>query len=943
MGLLPVAGLLLNITLTLLASSLPDRVAINDESRFRYEWRANTFTRSLQADATLCVLPGGDTWVAWSSRRQNEGRSGVFAQRFDRDGVAVGGEFALSLWPASHQTRPALAAASDGSVWAVWHSFGQDGDQGAIIARRFDRDGAGGDEILVNSTTAGDQTDPVLAAAAGRVVIAWASRPPGAHAHSRVFARIYAANATPLGDEFPVASAADRNESSPSAAVRLDATIALAFAVARPDGRPDGIRMRLIASHGAFTGDEINVCGDFRDSQIEPVVAAIDAGFAVCWLDGESDGDDYGVLARVFASDGRPRSAPSIVNQRTAGLQNAAAIAALPDAGFLVAYNSRDASKTGVFARRLDCTGLPVGDEFRFSRWTIGRQELRAAGGTSRLVTDADRILVAWSGDGGRGDSSGVHVTTLANLPAIPADRVQGVTHSMSPAAPPRLAHAGGPQPHEPPLYDPAAADPDAERDFSATASGDFGFTAVTNTGWTPPDPSLAVGPLHVVVTTNGAIAFFTKDGVKTFQAPIEGAGGFWGSLGATNFVFDPEVLYDPTSGRFFAIASEWIQGVSSFILVAVSDDSDPNGTWYKYRLNTTALAGDLFDSPNLAVDAAAVYITGDGFPAGGPNYPIFIYDKASLLVGNPPAVTRSLLLPTSTQSAGIPPVSFDNPPALWMIEHAESNPATTVRLISLRNPLTTPTLSTFTLTVPAYNPPADPPQQGTSVRPETFDARFWSCATRRGRLWATHHVGSSVVRARWYEIDMRGWPTSGQNPILVQSGEHALGAAVHTTFTAITASANGNAAMTFARSAANEFISMYSAMRLKNDPLGTFGNGVVRATSNAGYTSNRWGDYSAVAVDPADHRSFWAVHEYAVGQSWRTWVQRFAPPFSLGDTNCDGSVNPFDIGPFFTALTDPAAYQAQYPDCDLGQADIDQNGSVNPFDIQAFINLLGS
>src|SRR5204863_50704 len=81
-----------------------------------------------------------------------------------------------------------------------------------------------------------------------------------------------------------------------------------------------------------------------------------------------------------------------------------------------------------------------------------------------------------------------------------------------------------------------------------------------------------------------GAIGFFAKDGTLQFQQAIEGAAGFWGSLGTSNFVFDPETLYDPLSGRFFAMASEGnAPGAKSYILIAISDDSDPNGTWYKY------------------------------------------------------------------------------------------------------------------------------------------------------------------------------------------------------------------------------------------------------------------------------------------------------------------------------------------------------------------------
>jgi hypothetical protein len=60
-----------------------------------------------------------------------------------------------------------------------------------------------------------------------------------------------------------------------------------------------------------------------------------------------------------------------------------------------------------------------------------------------------------------------------------------------------------------------------------------------------------------------------------------------------------------------------------------------------------------------------------------------------------------------------------------------------------------------------------------------------------------------------------------------------------------------------------------------------------------------------------------------------------------LGDLNCDGLVNAFDIDPFVLALTDPAAYQAAHPDCQLMNADINGDGLVNAFDIDPFVVLL--
>ena len=69
----------------------------------------------------------------------------------------------------------------------------------------------------------------------------------------------------------------------------------------------------------------------------------------------------------------------------------------------------------------------------------------------------------------------------------------------------------------------------------------------------------------------------------------------------------------------------------------------------------------------------------------------------------------------------------------------------------------------------------------------------------------------------------MNGWPTSSVNPSVAQWGEIDAGQGIHTYFPGITVDGLGNAAVTFARSSANEYISMYRAKQLVGDPLGTF------------------------------------------------------------------------------------------------------------------------
>lgn len=126
---------------------------------------------------------------------------------------------------------------------------------------------------------------------------------------------------------------------------------------------------------------------------------------------------------------------------------------------------------------------------------------------------------------------------------------------------------------------------------------------------------------------------------------------------------------------------------------------------------------------------------------------------------------------------------------------------------------------------------------------------------------------------ARWYEIKTNDWPDSG-NPEVYQSGDIDPGAGIRTFFTAIAPDGFGNAAMCFARSSPNEYISMARCVRSAGDPLGTMKDVVIVKNSSGPYNGGRWGDYSGVSCDPSDNLTFWMHGEYTPdGSTWNTWI----------------------------------------------------------------------
>lgn len=176
---------------------------------------------------------------------------------------------------------------------------------------------------------------------------------------------------------------------------------------------------------------------------------------------------------------------------------------------------------------------------------------------------------------------------------------------------------ANAPEPLAPP------ASPIIEgANFDDNASNTGGFLFI------PPDPIGAVGADHLVSIVNASIEWHSKTGVQQHSQGLglgpfaTAVGSFFEPLAPVNALFDPKVIYDQHAGRFVVVAlerqdvTEGDPADTSRILLAVSDDSDPNGTWYFHAINSRINLGGLdrwADYPGFSVDEEAVYINGDG------------------------------------------------------------------------------------------------------------------------------------------------------------------------------------------------------------------------------------------------------------------------------------------------------------------------------------------
>jgi len=147
-------------------------------------------------------------------------------------------------------------------------------------------------------------------------------------------------------------------------------------------------------------------------------------------------------------------------------------------------------------------------------------------------------------------------------------------------------------------------------------------------TGCQPPDMAVAASPNWTVQFVNTSIAIFDRHGVMVLGFPID-APTFFGipNPGSCTpfgvpFTTDPRAFYDPNDQRFFLVIGAH-NGVadacpfSSNFYVAVSQTSDPTGTWNVYSFNADPMGiGAFGDFTQLGFDATTVYIGMNFFPA---------------------------------------------------------------------------------------------------------------------------------------------------------------------------------------------------------------------------------------------------------------------------------------------------------------------------------------
>ncbi len=394
-----------------------------------------------------------------------------------------------------------------------------------------------------------------------------------------------------------------------------------------------------------------------------------------------------------------------------------------------------------------------------------------------------------------------------------------------------------------------------------------------------PTDPSLAVGPNHVVVVFNTGFRIFDKSG-----NPLTGQISPNPTIFPNGGCCDLTVSYDNAADRF----------VMSFLgngaQVAVSDGPDPiNDGWYVYTIP------QINDYQKLSVWSDGYYMTDNTNDTNK----IYAMERAKMLVGDPAAQIIGFPLPGIVTSGFYSPqalnVSNDNLPAagglpilylqddawsgvsedhvkLWTVDVDWTTPGNST--ISAPTELvTTPFISVFdggsfvNLAQPGGGPSIDA-LQATIMNQAQFRKFSGHNSAVFNFVVDTDASGGELAGVRWFELrqnaDGEPWSIYQEGTYLSPDGKHAWHASMMM-------DGQGNIGMGYTAMAGpttpdptTKRVSSYYTGRFSSDPLNTMTVAEeLIAAGNQNIPGTRYGDYSKIDLDPANDKEFWFINEY--------------------------------------------------------------------------------
>lgn len=447
-----------------------------------------------------------------------------------------------------------------------------------------------------------------------------------------------------------------------------------------------------------------------------------------------------------------------------------------------------------------------------------------------------------------------------------------------------------------------------------------FTIEGLYSSGIYPPDPCGDIGRNEYIQMVNGSggtlFQIFDKQGASIYGPAV--CNTFWTQFGTTG-LGDPIVMYDEAADRW--MISELSVSFSD-VLIAISETNDPLGSYYVYD----------FQTPGLP-DYPKYFIWNDGYyfcsNEGSGGSPIYALNRADMLSG----VQSTQLLRWSVP--GFSAIGFQLASgADWdgAIPPPIGSPAYVLRIYDDAWGGGSDHLEVWDLQVDWNNPGNSTLNGPTDLAVSPFDSEvcqgFGYCVSQPSAgnidvlqqilmhrvqyrnfgsyesMLCNHVVDvdgtGNTSGVRWYELRKSGaspWSIYQEGTVSPDADYRFMGS--------IAQDASGNIALGYSVSSSTTNPSLRILARNAGDPPGQMTFNELEIASGLGsFSGGRWGDYSAMSVDPVENSTFWFTGEYMGNSDWATKIVKFVLAKDSNDLAAIQLISPVTAGGLGSAET---------------------------------------
>jgi len=334
--------------------------------------------------------------LAFDSWGTDGSQQGIRVLFLDASGNIISNSFPVNVYTINNQRWADIAGLSNGDFAVTWYSYNQDGDQGGIYGRTFQRSTLPLSSTLTTTPSVVTSATPLTTAVLTGGVSTTASIAPTSTTGPATLV-ISGINETFIaGNEFII---------SPLPVYIFDvASFHNGEFIAVFDKTE--IYAQRFDGNGDRLGSDFQVNTETGSTQYAPSVAVYpNDNFVVAWESWGQDGSAMGVFGQQYDAQANPMGSEFQINTYTLGGQYNVQVDTLSNNSFVAVWSSdQDGDGQGIYGQRFNFLGFPLGSEFRVNTYTTGNQDHPKIAALSNGGFSA-----IWDSFGQDGDNYGVY------------------------------------------------------------------------------------------------------------------------------------------------------------------------------------------------------------------------------------------------------------------------------------------------------------------------------------------------------------------------------------------------------------------------------------------------------------------------------------------------------------------------------------------------------